>query len=287
MDETHGGLATFLLVVALAACTGEERGAARGAAGAGAPPEAEEGAACLQGGGFTAAGGLQVEGGGAGDAGAVRALRWNAHEGCERFVIDLADGGDEPAGAPGRVRAELLRELGVVRVSLLDVERVGPEATEAGFGGALAGAAYAVRSPEGRWVFVDLHLAGSAEARLLLLRDPARVVVDLRPGGAPLPPPPATGTRVVVLEPRAGDASYPVKVHGYARTFEANVVARLERAGEELLETFTTATAWVDAWGHFELTIPRGPAGEVMLHVGEYSAKDGSWEGVRIPLRMR
>jgi hypothetical protein len=91
----------------------------------------------------------------------------------------------------------------------------------------------------------------------------------------------------VVLEPRPGPASYPLTITGYARTFEANVVARLEQGGEEVLETFTTATAWVDAWGHFSFTIDDGPTGPVRLHVGEYEARDGAWEGVVVELRMR
>jgi hypothetical protein len=136
-------------------------------------------------------------------------------------------------------------------------------------------------------VYVDVHLADAAEAHVSLLREPARVVVDLRPGGGALPPPPARDARVVVLEPRGGPASYPLTVTGYSRTFEANVVARLEQGGEEVFETFTTATAWVDAWGHYSLSIPRGPAGPVTLHVGEYSARDGSWEGVAVELEMR
>jgi hypothetical protein len=89
------------------------------------------------------------------------------------------------------------------------------------------------------------------------------------------------------VEPRPGAATYPLTVTGYARTFEANVVARLEREGEEVVETFTTATAWVDAWGQFSLTIAEGPTGPVVLHVGERSARDGTWQGAAVELNMR
>jgi hypothetical protein len=90
-----------------------------------------------------------------------------------------------------------------------------------------------------------------------------------------------------VLEPRPGAASYPLTITGYARTFEANVVARLEEDGEDVHVAFTTATAWADAWGHFSLTIHAGPTGPIRLHVGEYSAKDGTWEGAVVELRVR
>jgi hypothetical protein len=94
------------------------------------------------------------------------------------------------------------------------------------------------------------------------------------------------GDRVVVLEPRPGAASYPLAVTGYARTFEANVVVRLEQDGQEVYDDFTTATAWADAWGYFSFTIDQGPSGPVVLHVGEHSARDGTWEGVAIELEM-
>lgn len=221
------------------------------------------------------------------DAHRVSGLRWEAHEGCERFVIDLVAEEEEPATSAGRVRAEVLRDLGVVRISLRDVEWVDREATDATFDGPLARGAYAVWSPEGRWVYVDLHLADAAEAHVALLEDPARVAVDLRPGGGPVPEPAPRARHVVVLDPRPGSAEYPLTVTGYARTFEANVVGRLEREGETVADTFTTATAWVDAWGHYSLTLPGGPTGAVTLQVGDYSAKDGTWEGAAVELEMR
>ncbi len=142
-------------------------------------------------------------------------------------------------------------------------------------------------SPDGRWTFIDVHLREPAEAHVTALESPARVVVDLRSVSGLLLTAPATSDRVVVLKPRAGEAAYPLEVVGYARTFEANVVVRLVQDGQQVHESFTTATAWVDAWGHFTLTVPEGPSGRVTLHVGEYSAKDGTWEGAAVELTMR
>jgi hypothetical protein len=274
--------ATTLLLVA---CPTAEIANGPPSAGAGETPSSV--AVCLGGDGFAAEGNLQVREAAPGDARSLGAMRWQAHEGCERFVMDLLAADGTPAGEPGKVAAELLREIGVVRVALLDVGSVEPAATEAPLGGSLASAAFAVSAPEGRWIQVDVHLAGAAEARVSTLSAPARVVVDLRPGGAPVPAPAPRRNLVVVLEPRPGAAAYPLTVTGYARTFEANVVVRLEREGRQVFEDFTTATAWVDAWGHYSLTIPRGPGGHLVLHVGDYSARDGAWEGVAIELDMR
>jgi hypothetical protein len=244
-------------------------------------------AVCLQGEPFVADGAIAVAGAGAGNAREVSGLRWEAHDGCERFVIDLAGVDGSPAAGAGSVDVELIRRLGVVRVSLRDVEQVSTDATDTRPDGTLIRAGYVVRSPEGGHMFVDLHLGQPAEAHALLLQDPARVVIDVRPGGAPLTAQAPAEPRVVVLEPRPGTASYPLRVSGYARTFEANVVARIEKAGAEPVETFTTSTGWVDSWGYYSLVFDVGPTGSIVLHVGEYSAKDGSWEGVRVPLQIR
>lgn len=289
MRRILAGTLIAATAVLLAACPGEED---RPADGPGVVDARDDDApqdrpVCLLGQRFVASGSLDVADLEPGDANRIGALRWQEYEGCERLVIDLVTDDDSPAQRPGAVTAELLRELGVVRVSLRDIEWVDPDATDATFDGPLARRAYAVFSPEGRWVYVDVHLADAAEAHVSTLDDPARVVVDLRPGGGAVPAPAPSENRVVVLEPRPGAASYPLTVTGYARTFEANVVVRLERDGREVYEDFTTATAGVDAWGHYSFTIDHGPTGRVTLHLGDHSAKDGTWEGVAVRLEMR
>jgi hypothetical protein len=64
------------------------------------------------------------------------------------------------------------------------------------------------------------------------------------------------------------------------------VIIRIEQDGREVDEDFTTATAWVDMWGHFSYTVEEGPSGEIEVFVGEYSARDGTWEGTSFQLNM-
>jgi hypothetical protein len=250
--------------------------------------DGDERAVCLRGEPFIADGEFPLPVAELDDRLRVSALRWAAHEGCERFVVDVAAEDGSPADAPGQVRAEVLRDLGVVRIALGDVESVEQDATEAVIDGRLARAAYAVRAEGGRAIEVDLHLADEAEAFVATARDPARVVVDLRPGGGAIPGPPATEESLaLILQPRAGEETYPLTVTGYARTFEANVVVRVEQDGEDVYEDFTTATAWADAWGRYAFTIDDGPTGDIALHVGERSARDGTWQGAVVELTMR
>lgn len=272
-----------LVFILLATCT--MRDEPQPPAAAASDTSRDDAAVCLRGEPFIAHGGVPLpQTTGNADARRIRALRWQRHDGCERFVIDLgtADGAD--AANVGDVRAEVIRDLGIVRITLPDITGIDTDATDARFDGPLASAAFVVIAPDNAGFWVDLHLASPAEAHVATLASPARVIVDLRPGGSPLPPPPATHQRVIVLQPRTGSASWPLTVTGYARTFEANVVARIEHNGSDVFETFTTSTGWLEAWGWFTFTIPDGPAGSVRLHVGEYSARDGGWEGAVIPL---
>jgi hypothetical protein len=258
-----------------------------GGVNAGSDSARAAGAVCLAGEPFVGDGTIPVRAATPPDAHQVGALRWEQHQGCERLVIDLVTADRTPADRAGTVTASVLRRLGVVRISLHDIEGVDTDATDAVFGGALADAVFTVRSAAGSWIDVDVHLADAALAHVSTLDSPARVVVDLKPGGATLPEPAPRSNLVVVLQPRSDAATYPLTVSGYARTFEANVVARIEQDGRIVDERFTTSTGWVDAWGAWSFEIEAGPTGAIVLHVGEYSARDGEWQGVAIPLEMR
>jgi hypothetical protein len=199
-------------------------------------------------------------------------------------VIDLLADDSAPA-----VVATFNRDLGVISVLLRNVESVDPDATERDVAGELVDRAYVVRAgdPEDNEVMVQIHLGEAAEAAVFVLADPARVVVDVQPGGDELPPPATFADGVVILEPRAGGASYPLTVAGYARTFEANVVVRIAEDGTVVSEDPTPANDWTEMWGWFEETIPSGPFGTIELQVGEYSAADASWEGASLELEMQ
>lgn len=269
------------LSVALVACT-------RATPPTPPPPTPTGDAVCLQGDPFVDDGPFPLEDtAAAGDAAAVGDLRWAAHDGCERLVIDFADKAGAPAASVGQAQAEVLRSIGVVRVTLPEVASVDPENTDAEFDGPLAHAAYVVRAAGGRGLYVDLHLGSESQVHVEVLSDPARVAVDLRPGGGPIPEAAATGNFVVVATPRPGGETYPLTVTGYARTFEANVVVRIVQDDRQVFDDFTTATDYTETWGHFSLVVSDGPSGTIELHVGEYSAEDGTWQGALVRLTMQ
>ena len=93
---------------------------------------------------------------------------------------------------------------------------------------------------------------------------------------------------VVVLSPKPGARLHtPFHIHGMANTFEKNVVV-------ELLDQNT------GLWETIEITIADGPIGELspfvaevdvaegqqVLRVGEPSPRDGSFQGVELPITV-
>ena len=170
--------------------------------------------------------------------------------------------------------------------------------------------AFFVWAPDGESTWIDLHLRDdlSAEEKAVSIGSEDKSEADSESVSDELPgevyvradsdvmledtasdePRVKRGDRVVLLAPRDGkrvDSADALTVRGYARTFEANVVMRLV-TDEPVFETFTTATSWADAWGWFEQHVrPEDiPMGPFRLEVGEYSAKDGVWQGVSIDL---
>ena len=94
-----------------------------------------------------------------------------------------------------------------------------------------------------------------------------------------------------VNEPQPGiEVNSPLTVQGSARVYEATVNLRLiDRDGEVLVDTFTTATAGGPARGEFEavLEFPAPSTGEGRIEVFWISPKDGSEQDkVNIPVKF-
>ena len=203
----------------------------------------------------------------------------------ERLELTFADSAALPARRVGPCRVELLRDLGLVRVWLPHEVRE-TAVTDRFFGNTLTDRAYVVHGT-GDSMFVDILLGVAARARATERVKPAALVIDLEPGGTPFRAGPAISQRCVVLEPRPGPARYPLDITGYARTFEANVIARLMNGETVVRDTFTTSTDWSATWGVFRMTIADGPRDSLALFVGELSAESGEPQGVTVDVDLR
>src|SRR3712207_3083989 len=174
---------------------------------------------------------------------------------------------------------------GLLRVTLPSVSAT--SVSDGRFGDDLLKSFYVVRAPEGG-MFVDVLARRAFTYRVLELSDPARLVVDFKPSEKPIEAPlPKAGGNTVLVEPRAGariDAS--LTVSGYSRSFEAsNTVVLANSRGEVLARRTVQSNDWASTWGYFEATLAMTPfRGKGTLRVGTESARDGSFEGVEIPV---
>lgn len=252
--------------------TGGETTSGRGTIGGKEVPEAP----------FTAA--SEVSGGSEGAADGIREVTFERREGYERAVIVFGSGGGLAAGVPVWSLSSPEGE-GYARVTFPDAEVTLD--SEGGFGGSILDNFYVVRAPGGG-LFVDLYATGAFQYRVTELSDPGRLVIDYRPASVDLSfPIPLQAQKTVVFEPRAREAiTSPLTVSGYSRNSEAsNTIALVDAGGNVLTRVIVLSNDWLDTWGYFETTL-EFPAfeGTATLRVGGESPRDGSFEGVEVPV---
>ena len=229
----------------------------------------------------------RTQGGEGFDADTVLAVRYGEHEGYERVVLDLG-AGEESAEMVPRWTLASAEGDGLTRIHLPSASAT--SVSDGNFADGLLKGFHVVRAPEGG-MFVDVLARGAFRYRTLELTGPARLVIDFQPSGTPLKKPaPAAGGETVLVEPRFGArVSDPLTVGGYSRNFEAaNTIILKDRRGRELVRETVTANDWSTTWGYFEATLDLPSfTGKGTLQVGTASARDGSFEGVGIPVKGR
>lgn len=215
----------------------------------------------------------------------ILAVRHGVHEGYERVVIDLGSG-QNPAERTPEWSLSTPEGDGLLRVSVPSV--VSTSVSDGSLGDGFLEGFHVVRAPDGG-VFVDILSSEAFTYRTIELTDPARLVVDFKTSDVETQiPPPAEGGDTVLTAPRPGERiSNPLTVSGYSRNFEArNEIALLDASGDVIAQTNAPSNDWAATWGYFEATldIPPDFRGSGTLRVGAESARDGSFEGVEIPV---
>jgi hypothetical protein len=137
-------------------------------------------------------------------------------------------------------------------------------------------------------MFVDVFTTGAFQYRVMELSDPGRLVLDHHPTNGDLSfPIPARAEKTVLFEPRQGEViTSPLRVSGYSRNFEAsNTITLRASSGNVLSQRTVLSNDWTETWGYFEASL-RFPVfeGRATLRVGSESPRDGSFEGVEVPV---
>jgi len=226
----------------------------------------------------------KMKGGLDGAADSIREVWFGKHEGYERALIDF---GSESAPA-SRVPAWSLSSPtgeGYARITFPGIDATSE--TDGTFGGFILDNFYVVRAPDGG-MFVDVFATGAFRYRVIELSDPGRLVLDYRPTNADLRfPIPAQAEKTVLFEPRQGEGVIsPLRVRGYSRNFEAsNTIMLRASSGKVLSRRTVLSNDWSETWGYFEASIGF-PAfeGQATLRVGGLSPRDGTFEGVEVPV---
>jgi hypothetical protein len=228
----------------------------------------------------------QTSGGSGYDADTVLAVRYEVYEDYERAVIDLGTG-LEPSGPVPEWSLVSQEGNGLLRVSLPSASATCVSDGE--FGDGLLESFHVVRAPEGG-MFMDIFAREAFLYRVVELGDPARLVVDFKPKGDLRVPLPAEGGDTVLVEPRPhASISDPLTVSGYSRNSEAtNTITLIDSNGKVLVRRSVRSNEWNHSWGYFEATLDLPSlSGNGTLKVGTEDARDGSFEGVEIPVWRR
>ena len=228
--------------------------------------------------GFRVDGPLGIVGGAGADAQLISSVLLASIGECERLEIALSTAGGAPATRLPRAEVELIAASGIIRIKF-DASVTASALTDSILEGSLVERAYVVRALDGS-IFIDAHLSTTAAARTYVRQNPIRVAIEIQPTDGEPTDFPKVGGLVVVTEPPARVVEYPITIRGYARTFEATVVARIASESGVTAEAFTTAADYLELWGEFAVTLDDGPGGDVVIFVGEDSAEDGTPVGV-------
>jgi hypothetical protein len=226
----------------------------------------------------------QASGGAGYGADDILGVRYGIHEGYERVVVDFGTG-EEPAWSVPDWTLSSPTGDGILRVALPSVSMT--SVSDGTFGGPLLKDFHVVRAPEGG-MFVDIFAESAFTYRVLELSNPARLVVDFKPSDASLDfPLPAEAANTVLTQPRSGArVGGSLMVSGYSRNPEAtNTITLTDARGETLVQQTVMSNDWTSTWGYFETTLDL-PAfsGQGTLKVGAQSARDGTFQGVEIPV---
>lgn len=210
-------------------------------------------------------------------------ISWDTSDQCESFRFEFETSEAAPATSPPDVRVDHLESFQVIRISLdVDSTIITDQVVETN----LVDRLYVVRSLTGE-LFVDLHLTSPAAVRVSSSSSPARLSVDLRPGFVPFSGEATVGENVVLTSPTPGAEVGPsAQLLGYARTFEASVLAVATQDGRVVGEADTIAADSLQTWGEYRLSVTL-PPGPLTLFVGESNPADGSLDGITVDLTGR
>ncbi len=182
-------------------------------------------------------------------------IAWTEESGCHTVTIHFETEDGAPATTPPTLSVRLLRTAGVLRV---ETEATSSVVVDQLVESGVVGAVFVPRTAEGTR-FVDLTLTEAVVARASSLFSPARLQIEIQPGGSlDMGSPLLTGDVVVVEPGSAAEAGPVLDISGY--TFGSLTAVELSvLAGTEVVETLTLDLEAGDStWVAFATSIQMG-----------------------------
>lgn len=185
----------------------------------------------------------------------ITGVSWRTSGNCQLVSVSFATADGAPATTPPTVSARLLRAAGVLRIETAATEAVVvDQLVEEGQVEQL----FVPADQEG-FRFVDLILNGPTVARARVQTSPARLEVELEPGGPAEIGSPLITPQLVIVEPGSAAAMVPVlDVSGYSTGELEGLQIAVLNQGETVADSPLDLETSPRLWRSFHLVLPMG-----------------------------
>lgn len=185
----------------------------------------------------------------------ITGVSWRTSGNCQLVSVSFATADGAPATTPPTVTARLLRAAGVLRIETTATEAVVvDQLVEEGQVERLF-----VPADEEGFRFVDLVLSGPTVARARVQTSPARLEVELEPGGPVEIGSPLITPQLVIVEPGSAAAMEPVlDVSGYSTGELEGLQIAVLNQGVTVADSPLDLETSPRLWRSFHLVLPMG-----------------------------
>lgn len=190
----------------------------------------------------------------AADGTRISGITWRTTGNCHVLSVSFASDDGAPATTAPTVTARLLRSEGVLRVETAATSSVvADQKVEEG----LVDRLFVPRTPDGTR-FVDFVLDGPVLARAHILTSPARLEIEVEPGGPPVGRPLITDDLVIVQPGSAAVMAPILDVSGYASGPSISLVLSVSMGSVEVEEDTFEVPSGSGAWTAFSTALQMG-----------------------------
>lgn len=184
----------------------------------------------------------------------IAGITWQTSGDCHLITVTFATEDGAPATTPPSLDVRLLRTAGVLRIDTgATASVIADQLVEEG---SVERLFVPVDDEELR--FIDLVLSQPAVARARVQTSPARLEIELQPGG-PEVGRPLVSSQVVVVEPGSAAVAEPVlDITGYSTGDLAGLDLAVLRNDEEVMESTLELEASPGIWVAFQTTLQVG-----------------------------